>query len=259
MKSLCTLTIAVIVMLLSVLIPFKSQASDDSGVVVSAGAGWAPDYEGSRNYEAVPLLFLHAGFPTGRFVAFNGAGLSANVIKSATWQTGPVMNFRPSRSEVENSRVAGLREVDGAVEAGAFVGLSVGPWKIKLTATHDVVDGHNGALIEVEGSYGLPIGEKSSLAFSLSTVYADAAYMDTYFSVDPDNALRSGLQTFQAAGGLKDVGAALLYSRTLPGKWAVNGVLKYSRLLGDAADSPLVAREGDADQMLFGLFTSYQF
>jgi outer membrane scaffolding protein for murein synthesis (MipA/OmpV family) len=30
-------------------------------------------------------------------------------------------------------------------------------------------------------------------------------------------------------------------------------------LLGDAADSPLVAEEGDADQIFFGLMTNYRF
>jgi outer membrane scaffolding protein for murein synthesis (MipA/OmpV family) len=252
MKSFRKSTIVLFAMLFAALASGESLAADGPQVVVSVG-------EGSRHYDAVPLLFLHAGWANGRFFAFKGAGLAANVIKNAKWQMGPVVRYRFSRDDVENRRVDMLRSVDESVEVGAFAGLSVGPWGTKLTVAQDVAGGHGGALAELEGSYGLPFGQKSSLAFSLSTTFADSDYMDAYFSVDPDNARRSGLSPFQADAGLKDVGVGMLYSRALQGSWGLNGTFRYSRLLGDAADSPLVAEEGDADQIFFGLMTNYRF
>lgn len=52
--------------LLSLAAPGMALASQEMSVGV--GIGMAPDYEGSEDYTAVPLLMLRAKYESGRFV-----------------------------------------------------------------------------------------------------------------------------------------------------------------------------------------------
>jgi outer membrane protein len=259
MKNLSKLLVAIPAIVLSPVLSGKSHAADQPYVVVSTGVGLAPEFEGSRDHRAIPLFLVHAGWSGGRFIALDMGGLSANFIEGARWQAGPVARYRVPRRDVEDRRVAKLPDVDGAVEVGAFVALAAGPYGVKLSALHDVAGAHDGTLVEVEGTYALALGEKSSMAFSVSANYADAAYMNTYFSINGENARRSGLERFDADAGLKDFGVGVICSRELSESWGVSAAVKYTRLLADAGDSPIVTEAGDPDQLIFALFTRYSF
>ncbi|MBW2539259.1 MAG: MipA/OmpV family protein [Deltaproteobacteria bacterium] len=49
--------------------------------------------------------------------------LKANVITHDRWRVGPLVRYRSKRDDdVDNAKVAKMREVDGTVEVGAFAG-----------------------------------------------------------------------------------------------------------------------------------------
>ncbi len=81
--------------------------------------------------------------------------------------------------------------------------------------------------------------------------------MSTYFDVSAADAAASGLSTFSAESGLKDVGVGLMGIVHLSLNWHVGGAPFYKRLLGDAADSPVVDDAGDANQIFAGLSLLY--
>jgi outer membrane protein len=83
--------------------------------------------------------------------------------------------------------------------------------------------------------------------------------METYFSVDRGDAIRSGLSTYDADSGFKDFSLGVVLQHGFARNWSVIGVLKYTRLLGDAADSPVVDDAGSANQLLTGAFVNYSF
>lgn len=58
---------------------------------------------------------------------------------------------------------------------------------------------------------------------------------------------------------LKDAGVTFDLDYNLTENWGLTGRLGYKRLLGDAADSPLVEDRGSADQLSTGLFVNYKF
>ena len=45
----------------------------------------------------------------------------------------------------------------------------------------------------------------------------------------------------------------------LSDNWAITGQVGYARLLGDAADSPIVDDEGSANAFSAGIFVGYRF
>jgi len=83
--------------------------------------------------------------------------------------------------------------------------------------------------------------------------------MQAYFSINGKNANRSGLKTFDADAGFKDVGVSLPVTYSPWEHWSIMGAVVYKRLLGDTADSPVVDDEGNANQFVGGMLLIYRF
>lgn len=263
-KSTACLAVAVVVTLTA-----QGTLAANAGGFVGAGVGLSPDYVGSNDYEASAAFFGRYTWASGRYVALVGttaagqaARVKANLVPESTsdmWQAGPVLQFRSERDDVDNNKVDKMREVDSAIEAGAFVGLQSGPWGGSLTYSTDVSDEHDGSLIELEGSYTTAMNERLRLTFGANLTYADDDYMETYFGVNAADAAASGLPTYSADSGLKDFGLTISGQYQLDGNWGLIGNLSYDRLLNDAKDSPLVDDEGDKNQWGALIAVTYAF
>ena len=227
-------------------------------VEVGAGVGFAPDYEGSEDYKAVPQFYVRAQ-REHFFVELEGPTLRANLVPHPVLKAGPVLRYRLERDNVENDRVDRLREVDAALELGGFVGVQWGKWDASVTLVQDVAGGHEGLLLTLGGGYTWPLTDRLTLGLDVSSTYASGDYMDSYFSIDADNSARSGLPAFDAGAGFKDIGARVRLRYQMLAQWGIVGTLGYTRLLGDAADSPIVDGEGSADQVTGGVMVIYAF
>jgi len=89
--------------------------------------------------------------------------------------------------------------------------------------------------------------------------WGDDNYHDAYFSVTPAVAAAAGLPVFDADSGLHSVGAAAGLTYMLSRSWGVYGFAGYDRLVGDAADSPIVRTFGSRDQFSGGIGLFYSF
>ena len=81
--------------------------------------------------------------------------------------------------------------------------------------------------------------------------------MQTYFGVDSNNAARSGLSQFTADSGLRDVRIPIMVIYSFNPNWHLTGGVVYSKLLGDASDSPVVDDRGSSDQLYAGVGVAY--
>jgi len=227
---------------------------------LGAGIGIVPDYEGSEDLKGVPLLFVRAGWNSGRYVQFLGSTLKANVIASDTWSFGPMAQYRSKRDDdVDNEKVKRMREVDEAIEIGAFVGYKMGNWHASLQAANDVNDAHDGLVVTLEGGYTMPLDQGVKLGISLFTSYANDDYMQTYFSVNANNVGTSGLRYYEADSGIKDFGGMVNLAYAPWQNWGITGILGLKRLVGDAKDSPVVDQEGSENQFFGGVMATYRF
>ena len=234
------------------------DAADEWSFSVGAGPGFAPDYEGSEDYEPVPLLLARVQ-RNEIFVTLEANTLRANLLPVPVFQAGPLVRYRPERDDVENDAVDDLEDVDAAVELGGFVGFEAQGWHGRVEVTQDVADAYDGLLVGARGGYRAVFSPKLSLNTTVFTTYADDDYMETYFGIDGADAARSGLDTFDADGGFKDVGLSLAAGYGGREGLGVTGIAAYKRLLGDAEDSPVVDDEGDANQLFAGVLITYGF
>jgi outer membrane protein len=233
---------------------------------VAAGAMMVPDYEGSSDYTAAPLVFFNFRYDQ-YYIQSEGLGVKANVSPFRAVEAGPVVSLRGGRdSDVESDAVGNLREVDDAVEAGLFltvpfndVAMERDQFSLNVKAMTDISDTHEGSTISFGPGYAFFPTDQLRLSASLSATYADDDYMRTYFGIDRATVGTSGLALHTAEAGLKDVGVTLTANYALTKNWGLVGIAGYTRLLGDAADSPIVDVEGDAGQGRLGLGVSYRF
>jgi outer membrane protein len=240
----------------------------EPGGRVGLGVSLIPDYEGSEEYDAWPVVFGRYTWANGMYADLGGssdgrAGRARGNVIAEQWvemlKAGPVLQFRRERDDVDSDRVDRMEKVDYAFEAGAFVGLAKKRWLVNLTAVTDVSDEHEGTLVELAAAYKFPVSDQADITFGVGATYADEDYMQTYFGVSPADSVRSGLPVYNADSGVKDVGANLALQYKFTSAWGALGAVKYNRLLGDAEDSPVVDNEGSENQFFLSLAAVYFF
>lgn len=227
--------------------------------VLGLGVASIPDYEGSDDYEAAPILLARFNWSNNMYFSLLGNTARVNLVQSQTWHGGPLLRYRGERKDVENDRVDAMENVDAAVELGAFVSYNLPSWVFALSVAQDIADGHDGAVVDLGAGYRHKLQEQTMLTVFAQTTYASEDYMETYFGVDAADAARSGLPRFNADAEWKDIGVGALVQHNLDANWGLLGAIKYTRLFGDASDSPLVDDEGDDNQWLLGVLVSYRF
>jgi outer membrane protein len=255
-KTKMILMIGAAIVCLMTALAFSTQAAD---VSVGAGVGLAPDYEGSEDYDAVPIPYVSVRWANHMSINWLGSKAKVNLIPSPIWRGGVVGEYIPERDDVDNDRVDNLEDVDTSVMLGGFLGFQYGNWSADIEAMADAADGNDGAIVRLNGGYRIPIDQTWSLSLGAFTTWADDDYMQAYFEIDAADSARSGLSTFNADSGFKDVGLNLVASYKPWEHWGFMGLVSYKRLLGDAEDSPVVDDEGDANQFSGGVLVFYKF
>jgi outer membrane scaffolding protein for murein synthesis (MipA/OmpV family) len=192
--------------------------------------------------------------------------------KGARVAFGPAFRFRNDRNDrISDEVVARAGKLDAALEVGGNVAVTF-PNVLKtfdqigvgVQARWDVLGAHSGMIIEPQITYRAPIGRSFALQVQASAEFIDDSFADYYFTVNPAQALATGLPQFRADGGLNRIGTVAILTYDLDGKplnggWAITGVGGMSRLLGDSANTPFTAQRGDANQFILGLGLAYTF
>jgi outer membrane protein len=253
---------------LAAVAPSLQAAGAPAGWSVSVGGGvlYAPAFAGSSDYQlrALPSVRVTHG---DRFAASYEQGVSYVVARSDRWTLAPLTKLDSGRdADGEGSFVVaggrsdalrGFADIDTTVQAGARLVFSEGAWG----ATAEVLqglNGHEGLTLDLALDRSVRLASGWVIATGPRLGWADRDYNNTFFGVSPSASAGSGLARFSAASGFNTAGWNLTAICRHDNGWTGIGTLGVSRLLGDAADSPLVRLKGDRHQLRFGLFISKQ-
>jgi outer membrane protein len=233
---------------------------------VGLGAGAAPDYEGSDDYELVPLWNLRAAnlYDPNTYVQVTGPKLSSNFLAHDNLRLGLSGQYVPERDDVDNSQVDSMSTADDGILIGVLLG-----YDFKLSSNrvigfefdsrYDVQD-EIGGLFTLRMNYMAPFGGGSwRFRGGVESTYASEDYMSEFFGINAADAAASGLSTFNADHGFKDVAVSTNLTYLFRPGWSATGMLKLTRLIGDAADSPVTDTVGDENQLFGGLLINYSF
>lgn len=263
-----TLSIAVLLLVLFSVAPALAQDNlvglDTFPNAFGISIGTAPDYLGSDDYRFGVIPFGRISFANHRFVTLTGTFIHANLLNHPNLRLGPMVNFRFGRSDVEDDAVDNMEDIDPAFEAGVNAGVEFfnprDPRKrfgLGANFVHDLTGEHEGYLFSMNVRGWFPPARFLTLGLATGFSYGSGNYTSTYFSVTPSDAARSGLPAFDADAGLRDVKVVAMAIVHLSRSWHINVGMLYSRLLSDAADSPIVDDRGSADQFLAGAGVVY--
>jgi outer membrane scaffolding protein for murein synthesis (MipA/OmpV family) len=170
-----------------------------------------------------------------------------------------VGRFQGGRYLEDDRRLFGLDKINWAVEPGVFVEF----WPVEFLRARAEVrrgfNGHDGFVadfgldyVQRFGAFTASVGPRLSLG--------DNNFTRTYFGVSPFEAALNGQVTaYRPSGGITSVGALAGLSYDWSKAWSTTAYVSYKRLVGDAADSPIVKRFGSENQIGLGLTVSYSF
>lgn len=261
------------------MLAFTKPVFDETWATIGLGAGLVPSYAGSDDYIVFPLPLI-VGRVGGVGIRPNGPGLTLDVLspkpafgkRKTRLAFGPAVRIRNDRNiQIADNLVKAAGALDTALEVGLNAAVSFpGVFKpldslaIGAQARWDVLGAHEGMVIEPQVNYATPLGKAFVLQVQAGMEFVDDSFANYYFSVTPAQRLGSGLPTFTANGGLNRVGTLVILNydlsvNALDGGWSLFGVGGYSRLLGDAANTPFTAQRGSANQFITGLGVGYTF
>lgn len=228
------------------------------------GVGAYPDYFGSSDYNIGAVPFGRFSLGGTRFVRIMANEVRVNLLDHPNWQLGPVGLWRLGREDVENPVVDKVHDIDDSISLGLFGGyVWRDPQDIRRMAgastwvLGDVSDVYNGWTAGLNAYATQPVAKMLTLAGGAAFTYGDSNYMDEYFGVRPSDSLASGLPIYVPGSGVRDMrgwATALLH---LSPQWHLGVGAMYLRLVGDAADSPIVADEGSKNQWVYGVGALY--
>jgi MipA family protein len=245
--------------------PVDTGPGDRISVIVGAGPGFAPDYEGSSYYQLVPFWNLTVAnlYHPKTYVQLIGPRLRSNFLPDDHWRLGLAGQFIKERDDVHNNKVDDLENVDASAMLGVLGGYDflADPREeltLELELRQDVAN-DNGFLGTLRGIYGTRLSPSWRVDGFVGSTFASEDYMSSYFGIDAANAARSGLDEHNADAGVKDVNFGGVLTYRFLERWSVNAIATYARLLGDAEDSPIVDDVGDANQFFGAFLINYRF
>jgi outer membrane scaffolding protein for murein synthesis (MipA/OmpV family) len=233
-------------------IPRRKEGADWSfslGIVTAL----TPDYEGSDDYGFSFAPDYKINWRDR--VVLSGRTLRVFLHKEKI-RLGTILALVGGRDGDDD--LSGLGDVDGGAEGGLFLSYKMKPLTFKTQIRQEFAGGHDGALIDVGANVKFPV-EKPLFTLGMEVTWASENYMDSFFSVNAVQSANSGLRTFKADAGFKKASISLASGYDITENWVLGGIVRYGRMLQDAADSPVVADVGDANQFFVGAGLSYQF
>jgi MipA family protein len=219
-----------------------AMAQDSGGGVTIFGrtlsasvkARVGPDYMGSDDYKVGPSGSLSLSKPgeDSRFSAPDD-GASLTLFGGDALSAGITGRLRSGRDDDDDLK--GFEEIDWAVEAG-------------------------GVVVDV-GADLVSVGDALTLSIGPRFRWADDEYAQTYFGVTPLEAARSpyAIGAYNPEGGASSVGVLASAEYRWNDRWSITADADYRKLLGDAADSPIVAVLGSEDQYSASIGVKYAF
>ncbi len=258
MSKITTRIFAAAFLATAIAAPAAAQEGRGRIVTVGIGAQVAPKFYGSEDYSIFPLPnfgLRREGAPVP-FEAPDesfGIGLLGH---DRAFNFGPIGRLVSQREEDDVGAAVG--DVPLTVEVGGFVQAFIGPNFRIRGELRQAVNGHDGLVGDLAADFIVRDGDQTIFSIGPRAHWGDNTFHDAYFGV-PLAIPAASLAAYDPGGGFYSVGGRAGLTQRLGRNWGLFGYAGYDRLIGDAADSPIVRQLGSRDQLSGGLGLFIEF
>lgn len=208
----------------------------DSRLLVGGIALFRPAYQGSddRNNMVLPLIdYQHKN----GFFASTGTGIGYSFINTLVTQAGVRIIPQFGRKEDSSPDLRGMGDIDFGVEASAYwtQRLSIN-WTIGANAR----GGGRGAELDLGARWDTAIAPTTRVSVFGYATAGNSKSQQTWYGVSPAQSFTSGYPVYSPGAGFRNLQAGVSMNHVFAKRWFVIGGLSVGRLIGDAADSPIV-------------------
>jgi outer membrane protein len=227
-------------------------------VVLGASVTSAGEYPGAdrRSVSIRPLGALRVGrlrFATsggGALLDFGAdseiSGVSLDLLQSSSrWRLRTGMRISGGRNSGDSDDLAGIPDVRRTLLGRISASYAVTPaWNVGSTLSADLLGRDNGLFLSSGVDWRHRLTGSTEFRFGAGFTVANAVHMNSYYGV-PDSAGTERRPAYSAGASLKDAGVSIGLTTAISPSWIAFGGVSYTRLLGDAADSPLAHKQSD--------------
>lgn len=228
-------------------LPPSSVYADESSYSLSLNAGVAPRYQGSKAYTVTAGPGFRADFGNGWFIdpTQGGAGYALRFLNGMF--ASAALSYDPGRSDTNrygrpgSDHLKGMGTVKGSLLGvftlgGKLIGDTTGSATLEVPITHR----ERGWSGRIDVAAPVVSWGSDKITVSPSLHFGSSKYMQTYFGVTPQQSANSGFAKYSASSGLQAATLTVAWTHTFSRHWAVQTAVGTSRLLGNAAKSPIV-------------------
>jgi outer membrane protein len=240
--SLAALTAAVILATGTAAVA-QGEEEDGGFLVLGLGAAWEPIFKGSSKSQVEPDPIIEARY--GRFfIGERGVGADILVLDGPSELTfGAVIGLDEARNEKDDKALAGLGDLNGAVELALFTEGEWGPVEFGAAVVTDVGSGHGGSFLELGVGFEDTLTDRLSYELELATVYGNDTYVNAFYGVTATQSARSGYAAFSPSAGFTEATLDLSISYAITDSWFVDASVGVGTLLGDARNAPFASED----------------
>ncbi|GLT09445.1 MipA/OmpV family protein [Sulfitobacter sp. PR48] len=205
------------------------------------GVSAAPSYPGADDFTIGPDIGFTFGALTWGPV---NTGNGVRAIPDNGFALRGAFKYVGSRDVADNPELAGLGDIDAAVELGLGLIYRETNWQVFGEVRHGF-GGHHGVTGALGGDLIFRPNERLTIMAGPRVNFGNTEYAQTYFGVTPAQSGASAFAPFAAEGGVLGAGVTVEAIYALDDRWALEGALAYERLQNSAADSPITAAGSD--------------
>jgi outer membrane protein len=245
-------------------LPSAADIANRDSLTLAVGAAVTPEFEGSKDYRIIPAAAVRGQY-RGILFTSRGAYLYVDVVPRAgklDLDAGPIVGARFGRKDnLKDPVVSLLPTRKTAIEVGAFAGLSLhgltNPYdtlSFRVDVLQDVANAHKSTTYGPCVEFSTPLSRRTYASANIGAEFVSDKFNQYYFGITPAESLVSGLPAYTPKGGMKNWKAGLVINQSITGDLlgglSVFGYGQYSRLVGDARRSPIVALRGSPNQWI---------
>lgn len=232
---------------------------EDVNARAGIGFGTTPDYVGSDDYRlrVVPLIDIRYK----DIWRLNGSVLTLTAYKNGKLEAGPLLNYRPGRSEGRNPALEGLGSIGSVFQLGAFTRYKSKTALFSIDYRYGLSENIRHS-VRVMAGHGIYKNGNFYAMLGARAKWLSKVTMQTAYGITEEQSESSaiGLPVFEANAGFSEVAANLVGAYRLNEKARLLTLVSYGHLLGSARNSPLAAAGvGSGSQFAIGAGLVFSF